>query len=59
MRLMTRRIYDFALAEGDFQLAELIADRVGSAALRSPIGAPTELAERAIERIARRIGLIG
>ena len=58
MREMTRRLYDFALAEGDLRLAELIAIRVGSAALRPPAPQDVEFAERTLRRLARRLGLV-
>jgi hypothetical protein len=58
MREMTTRLYDFALAEGDFRLAELIAIRVGSAALRPAAPLDAEFAERAISRLAKRLGLV-
>jgi hypothetical protein len=52
---IARLLYDFALAEGDRRLADLILAR-GSAAFSMPIRR-SAFTERAIERIARRLGL--
>lgn len=55
--MIAKLLYDFALAEGDQRLAGLLIARTGTAAsLRIP--PRNEFAERAIERIGRKLGLI-
>jgi hypothetical protein len=58
VKTMARLLYDFALAEGDRTLARLVLTHAGGAALEPPVRTRNEFAERAVERIARRLGLV-
>lgn len=57
MRTMARLLYDFAVAENDRALANLVLSHAGATALEPFSRRPNAFAERAVQRIATGLGI--